>query len=133
MPSYVWKYPGAFPWDGTLYGFIKPKDDNEVLKTAIQMILLTRVGERVMLRDFGSNLHKRPFDPNDLFLRNEIIQEVREAVAKWDDRIEIETINVVQIEHSFKFSIVFHNAKDPLKGSREFSVNIGDIGLGVEG
>jgi phage baseplate assembly protein W len=129
MASYVWKSPGDFPWDGTLLTFIEPKDDEEVLRTSIQMILFTRVGERVMLRDFGSNLYRKPFDPNDLFLRNEIIQEVREAVAKWDNRIGIETVNIVQQDHDFVFQIVFFNAKDPFKSTKTFTVTLGEIGF----
>jgi len=129
VASYVWKSPGDFPWDGTLEQFIEPKSDEEVLRTSIQMILFTRIGERVMLRDFGSSLHEKPFDPNDLFLRNEIVQEVQEAVARWDDRIGIETINVIQQEHDFIFSIVFYNTKDPLKSTKEFTVTLGEIGF----
>ena len=129
MASFVWKSPGDFPWDGTLLTFITPKNDEEVLRTSIQMILFTRIGERVMLRDFGSNLHRKPFDPNDTFLRNEIIQEVRQAVAKWDNRIGIETINVVQQDHDFVFSIVFYNAKDPFKSTKQFTVTLGEIGF----
>ena len=132
MASYVWKSPGDFPWDGTLLTFIEPKSDEDVLRTSIQMILFTRVGERVMLRHFGSNLHQKPFDPNDLFLRNEIVQEVQEAVARWDDRIGIETINVVQQDHDFTFSIVFYNAKDPLRVTRQFTVTLGEIGFEVQ-
>jgi len=133
MASYQWKVPGTFPWDGTVATFITPKSDDDVLKTSIECILFTRVGERVMLRDFGSNIYQKPFDPNDKFLRNEIIQELRDAIARWDDRIEIETVDVVQQEHNFRMSVVFYNTKDPLHTRKQFSVNVGDVGLGVEG
>lgn len=133
MASYVWKSPGDFPWDGTLLQLITAKSDEEVLRTSIQMILFTRTGERVMLRDFGSDLYRKPFDPNDLFLRNEITQEVRQAVEKWDDRIGIENIDIIQEEHEFRFSIIFYNKKDPLKAMRTFSVTLGEIGFAPVG
>lgn len=129
MASYVWKSPGDFPWTGELLEFITPKSDEDALRTSIQMILFTRVGERVMLRDFGSNLHQKPFDPNDLFLRNEIVQEVQDAIAKWDDRIGIETIDIIQQEHDFIFTISFYNAKDPLRTTAQFTVTLGEIGF----
>ena len=133
MASYVWKSPGDFPWDGTLLQLITAKSDEEVLRTSIQMILFTRTGERVMLRDFGSDLYRKPFDPNDLFLRNEITQEVRQAVEKWDDRIGIEKIDIIQEEHEFRFSIFLYNKKDPLKAMRTFSVTLGEIGFAPVG
>lgn len=133
MASYQWKIPGTFPWDGTLNTFVEAKDDEQVLKTSLEMILFTRIGERVMLRDFGSNVHERVFDPNDVFLRNEIVQELQAAVAKWDDRIGIETVDVVQDQHEFKCQVVFYNAKDPLHTTKSFSVNLGEVGLGLEG
>jgi phage baseplate assembly protein W len=125
-----WQWRGqAFPWDGTLATFIEPKNDEHILKTSIEMILFTRRGERVMLRDFGSNLEEKPFDPNDVFLRNEIVQEIVNAIETWDDRIGIEGINVVQQEDEFRFQIAFFNKKDPLKTTKNFSVAVGETTL----
>lgn len=123
--SYQWKGV-AFPWDGTLATFIEPKNDEQILKTSIEMILFTRRGERVMLRDFGSSLEEKPFDPNDVFLRNEITQEIRDAIETWDDRIGIEGMNVVQNEHDFTITIAFYNKKDPLRTTKSFSVTVGE-------
>ncbi len=119
----------AFPWDGTIPGFIEPKTDEEILKTSIEMILLTRKGERVMLRSFGSIIHSKVFEPNDLTLRNEIVQEIQEAVATWDDRIGIEGLNVLQSEHDFKVQVVFYNKKDPLHTQKSFVVALGELGF----
>lgn len=122
-----WQWRGqAFPWDGTLATFIEPKNDEDILRTSIQMILFTRRGERVMLRDFGSALEEKPFDPNDVFLRNEIVQEVVGAIERWDDRIGIEGVNVVQQDDLFSFQIAFFNKKDPLKTTKSFTVTVGE-------
>ena len=129
--SRQWGKGGEFPWDNTLATFIEPKDDYDVLRTAIQMILFTRKGERVMVRDFGSNLHEKVFDPNDKILRNTIMKEIKEAIRRWDDRIGIASINITQVEHDFKMVVVFYNAKDPLKTTRSFSVSLGVIRPGA--
>lgn len=123
--SFQWRGV-AFPWDGTVATFIEPKNDEEILRTSIQMILFTRRGERVMLRDFGSNLEEKPFDPNDIILRNEIVQEIRDAIRRWDDRIGIEGMNVIQQEDEFRIQITFYNKKDPLKTTKTFSVTVGE-------
>ncbi len=128
MASFVYKGV-AFPWDGTLKTFITPKSDEEILRTSIMMILFTRVGERVMLRDFGSLIHQKVFDPNDVFLRNEFLQELQEAVARWDDRIGIQTLNVVQQDDQFQCAVVFYNAKDPLKSTKELMITLGEVGF----
>jgi phage baseplate assembly protein W len=129
--SRQWSTGGEFPWTGALSDFIEPKDDYQVLMTAIQMILLTRVGERVMLRDFGSTLWQKVFDPNDTVLRSTIVREVKSAIHKWDDRIGIETINITQVDHTFKMRIVFFNAKDPLRSTRTFEVDLGEVAAGA--
>jgi phage baseplate assembly protein W len=103
----------AFPWDGTLGSFIEVKNDHEILRTSILMILFTRLGERVMLRDFGSNIYDKPFEPNDITLATELTQEVREAIAKWDDRIGIKEFNITAVDHVLQARIIFFNAKDP--------------------
>ena len=117
----------ALPWAGTLRSFLEIKSDEDILKTAIQMILLTRKGERVMLRDFGSDLEKKVFDPNDKMLRMTIVSEIKEAVRRWDDRIGIESMDVVQQDHVFSIQLVFYNAKDPLRTPKTFSVSLGEI------
>lgn len=126
-----WSTGGEFPWTGSLAEFVRPKDDYDVLKTAIQMILFTRKGERVMLRDFGSDLAAKVFDPNDRILRNTIVKEIKEAIRRWDDRIGIESITITQVEHDLKMVIVFYNAKDPLKTTKTFAVNLGEVRAGA--
>lgn len=125
--SYQWRDGGSFPWDGTLATFIAAKSDRDVLRTGIQMILMTRRGERVMLREFGTRLEEKVFEPNDLFLRNEIVSEIRDAIERWDDRIGIESMNVIQQDHDFEIAIVFFNAKDPLKTTKTFTVTLGEL------
>lgn len=122
--SHQWGKGGSFPWDGTVAGFIEPKDDYDVLKTGIEMILFTRKGERVMVRDFGCALDERVFDPNDRILANAIVKDIKEAIRRWDDRIGIESITVSQVEHELKLVLVFYNAKDPLRTTKSFAVTL---------
>jgi len=118
MASY--QYRGtSFPWDGTLAHFIEIKDDHDILRTSLLMILMTRRGERVMLRDFGSLLHEKPFEPNDVTLAQDLISELRDEVQKWDDRIGIKSLDIQAVDNMLQARVIYYNAKDPLQVRQE--------------
>jgi len=121
MASYQFRGT-AFPWDGTLARFIEIKNDHDILLTSILNILMTRRGERVMLRDFGSLLHEKPFEPNDVTLSNELLVEVRDEVQKWDDRIGIKSVSLGTEDHVLRARVIYYNAKDPLHVRQDFEV-----------
>lgn len=123
MASYQFRGT-AFPWNGTLARFIEVKDDHDILLTSILTILMTRRGERVMLRDFGSLLHEKPFEPNDITLANELLLEVRDEVRKWDDRIGIKSVSLGGEDHVLRARVIYFNALDPLQTQQEFEVSL---------
>ena len=110
----------ALPWGDDPKSFLDPKDDIDILKTSVMWILLTRVGERVMLPTFGSNLLEMVFEPNDKTLAGSIKREISEALRKWDDRIKLVSVGVETDEtneNHVMIKIVFSNTKDPLESS----------------
>ena len=64
------------------------------LHQSIFLILSTAIGERFLVPDFGSNLHKRVFEQNDYILRDLIQLDVKQALAKWEPRIEVISVEV---------------------------------------
>lgn len=64
------------------------------LHQSIYVILSTAKGERFLLPDFGSNLHLRVFEQNDYILKDLIQLDIREALGKWEPRIEILSIDI---------------------------------------
>ena len=64
------------------------------LHQSIFLILSTAIGERFLVPDFGSNLHKRIFEQNDYILRDLIQLDVKQALAKWEPRIEVISVEV---------------------------------------
>ncbi|MBV6490584.1 MAG: hypothetical protein CNCCGFBP_01064 [Fimbriimonadaceae bacterium] len=59
------------------------------VEEAIKIILLTRKGERPMRPEFGSDLHRLVFDPNDATSAGMAKRFVMEALARWEPRIEV--------------------------------------------
>ncbi|MGK6320285.1 GPW/gp25 family protein [Sphingomonas sp. DT-204] len=83
---------GSGPFDGltvTPTGRLAMVDDHEAVRQAILMLLTTTPGERVMLPDYGCPLHRLMFAPNDATTAGLAIHYVREAIRRWEPRVEI--------------------------------------------
>jgi phage baseplate assembly protein W len=59
------------------------------VRQAILLLLITRPGERVMRPDYGSLLHRLVFAPNDPTTAGLAIHYVRQALARWEPRIDV--------------------------------------------
>ena len=67
---------------------------SEVLWSSICNILLTPFNTRIHLLDFGSRLPELVFEPNDDILRNMALVYVRDALAKWEPRVNVIDVSV---------------------------------------
>lgn len=63
---------------------------------SIQIILLTEVGERVMLRPFGAGLGRFLFEPNAAATRRLIEERVGNALRLWEPRIQLKSVQVAE-------------------------------------
>lgn len=59
------------------------------VRQALIMLLSTSPGERVMRPDYGCDLNRLLFSPNDASTAGLAIHYVRRAVSLWEPRIEI--------------------------------------------
>jgi phage baseplate assembly protein W len=83
---------GAGPFDGltvTPAGRLAMVDDGDAVRQAILMLLTTTPGERVMRPDYGCPLDRLMFAPNDATTAGLAIHYVREAIRRWEPRVEI--------------------------------------------
>lgn len=64
------------------------------IATSIQMILATAPGERVMRPEFGCRIWELMFAPLTATTRGAMRHAVREALGRWEPRIEVEDIAV---------------------------------------
>lgn len=70
-------------------GRIDLVEDRDCIRQALLMLLSTRPGERVMRPDYGCELHRLIFSPNDGTTAGLAIHYVRRAVLRWEQRVEI--------------------------------------------
>ena len=62
------------------------------LKQSIRDILTTRIGTRVMRRDYGSRLPELVDNPTGEFLKVELFAATAEALVKWEPRFRLDRV-----------------------------------------
>lgn len=82
------------------------------INDSIYTILSTKIGERFMLPEFGSKLYMILFEPNNYIFKDLANFYIRDALSKWEKRIEVIDVkvqtetegNIVPIEISYKIT-----------------------------
>lgn len=64
-------------------------DGVEAVRQAVLLLLSTRPGERVMRPEYGCDLHRVLFAPNDDTTAGLAIHYVRRALERWEPRIAV--------------------------------------------
>ncbi|HUT17995.1 MAG TPA: GPW/gp25 family protein [Anaerolineae bacterium] len=64
------------------------------LEQAIQIILETAPGERVMRPEFGCRIHDLVFAPHDAATEGLVIRYVEEALERWEPRVAVQQVNI---------------------------------------
>lgn len=60
----------------------------------IRAILVTELGERIMLAEFGTRIQSAIFEPNTPATRRLIEKEIQEAIERWEPRVQLENVRV---------------------------------------
>ena len=79
----------AFPIRPGPDGRLRLVDGDEAIRNSIFLIMSTSPGERVMRPDFGCGVHELVFQPNTAALRGSVQVRVREALTRWEPRIDV--------------------------------------------
>lgn len=73
-------------------GGVALTNERNEIKQAIEIILMTPIGHRVMRPTFGSRLHELVFEPNNAETAARAAQYAEEALRMWEPRINIQEI-----------------------------------------
>lgn len=85
-----WRFPVGI--DGR--GALALSQGTSEIEEAIQIILSTPIGHRVMRPEFGCRIHELVFAPINASTTTAAIHYVEEALGYWEPRIEVESIDV---------------------------------------
>ena len=83
----------AFPVD--FGGGVNPTlmvTKEEDIKQSLQIILSTRIGERIMRPEFGTDLHNMVYHNMDLTARTQLRAAIEKAILYWEPRIMLTNV-----------------------------------------
>jgi phage baseplate assembly protein W len=82
----------AFPVKPLPNGQLAYASGEDKIRQSIWLILSTAPGERQMLADFGCGIYDLVFEPNSSALRDIVETKVRDALVRWEPRIDVEDV-----------------------------------------
>jgi uncharacterized protein len=95
----------SFPTTITPAGSVRLVGGSEDIDAAIRMILSTIPGERVMRPEFGCRMWSLIFAPLTASTLGLIEQYVREALERWEPRIELDSVLAVADQDSAEVKV----------------------------
>lgn len=84
----------SFPVRPTERGRLALLGGEEKIRQSLWLILSTAPGERQMRPDFGCGIHDLVFEANTAALRGMVQDKVREALTRWEPRIDVVDVRV---------------------------------------
>ena len=90
-----WSFPVRLGLDGG----VRLSAYEEDIRDSIRIILGTSKGERVMRPDFGCGIHDLVFSAISETARTDIEDTVRSALADFEPRIDVRTVEVSRGQH----------------------------------
>lgn len=84
-----WRYPLRGDARGPRY-----EGGADKIRQSIWLILSTAKGERPMLPGFGCGVHNLVFAANTAGLRGLVTAEVRDAITRWEPRVDLLDVRV---------------------------------------
>jgi phage baseplate assembly protein W len=86
-----WSFPPAFTRGGAEVALVAGAED---IHQSLQILLSTRLGERVMRDDFGCDLSNVLFEEVDQSLVNSLTRIVSDAILYHEPRISLDSLDV---------------------------------------
>ena len=86
-----WKFPPTFDKEN---GNVEMVSDEQDIKESLHLLLSTRIGERVMLPEYGCNMNFLAFNTLDLTTVNFVRKLIKEAITKFEPRIDLNRVEI---------------------------------------
>ncbi|MBI3238193.1 MAG: GPW/gp25 family protein [Flavobacteriia bacterium] len=88
-----WSFPPSFELQSKS---IRTSTNEQDIDESLQILLSTRLGERIMVPEYGSNLEDLLFNPLDLTLKTVVSHQIKTAILYHEPRIDVEKIDISQ-------------------------------------
>ena len=84
----------AFPVNPDAHGRLRYDSDEELVIQGIEIVLGTSPGERQMSPEFGCTIYELVGEANTAALRGMVREKVKEALMRWEPRIDVIDVRV---------------------------------------
>lgn len=88
-----WSFPPTF--DNRTKGVVMSEDEQDI-RESLQILLGTRLGERIMRPAYGTNLDRLMFDAIDVAMVATLQKDLEFAIALFESRITLQQLSVLQ-------------------------------------
>ncbi|MGY1694620.1 GPW/gp25 family protein [Geodermatophilus sp. SYSU D00814] len=104
----------AFPFriDPHTGGVALSRGDQKV-REDLRLLLGTRLGERPMLRDFGTRLHSLAHEPDDDVTADLLRRQAHEAVVRWERRLIVTRARVSRRDGELRLVLEYVHSDRP--------------------
>ena len=86
-----WSFPPEF--DNNQKSVVMTSDEEDI-KKSLEILLATRLGERIMQPSYGCNLEELMFKPLNLTLKTFVVDLIKTAILYHEPRIDVEKIDI---------------------------------------
>ncbi|OFZ09771.1 MAG: hypothetical protein A3D92_12495 [Bacteroidetes bacterium RIFCSPHIGHO2_02_FULL_44_7] len=108
-----WSFPPSFSKIDHQAKMISGEEDVEA---SIHLIILTKLGERVMRNGYGSNIYELLFEPLNENMKTYMASSLKDSLADNEPRINVESLSLVQndpglgrVEIKIEFTLIETN------------------------
>ena len=84
------------------------------IRQNVRLVLSTRIGERPMLRDFGTRIPALVHDPNDDVMADLLQSQARQALIQWEPRILVTAMQLEQEEGEVRLRLSYAHTTEPV-------------------
>jgi hypothetical protein len=109
-----WDFPVTFIRGSGTVNMTEAEAD---IKSSLEILLGTSIGERIMQPQFGCNLDKLLFEPLDTTFSTFITEQIRTAILYNEPRVKLDTVDYEQdalngkVDITVNFTIVSTNTR----------------------
>lgn len=84
--------------------------NEQAIKQSIKNLVLTNYGERVFQPNIGSSVNRSLFEPDDIFLENDITDSIARTISQNEPRVSLSSVSVVptEIDNAIRIDIIFY-------------------------
>jgi phage baseplate assembly protein W len=91
-----WSFPPEFKKNNKA---VVMTSDEADIKSSLEILLSTKIGERIMLPRYGCNMDELIFETLDRTLKTYVTELIKTAILYYEPRIDAEKIDITQGDH----------------------------------